>query len=46
MKNAQAYILIGKPEGKRSIGISMHIKEDNIKMNLKAVEIGSSCWLL
>jgi hypothetical protein len=31
-------IFVGKPEGKRPFGRPRHIWEDNIRMNLRAVE--------
>jgi hypothetical protein len=34
MRNAYK-ILVGKPEGKRPLGIPRHIREDNIRMDLK-----------
>ena len=38
-------VLIGKPEGKRPLGIPKHRWEDNIKMELQ--EVGRSCgdWM-
>jgi hypothetical protein len=36
--------LVGKPEGKRPLGRSMHRKEDNIKMDLQEVECGGGVW--
>jgi len=33
-------VLVGKPEGKRPLGISRHRWEDNIKLNLQEVEWG------
>jgi len=34
-------VLMGKPEGKRSLGRSRHRWEDNIKMGLQQVEWGA-----
>jgi hypothetical protein len=31
--------LVGKPEGKRPLGISGRIWEDNIKMDLREIEL-------
>jgi hypothetical protein len=44
MRNAYN-ILVGKPEGKRLLGRSRHIQEDNIRMDAR--EIGWECvgWL-
>jgi hypothetical protein len=36
-------VLVGKPEGKRSLGRSMRRWEDNIKMDLQ--EMGCGCGL-
>jgi hypothetical protein len=36
--------LIGKPEGKRLLGIPRHKWEDNIKMDLKEVGLGRVAW--
>jgi hypothetical protein len=41
-------VLVGKPEGKRTLGRPRSEWEDNIKMNLKEVEKGvwnESIWL-
>jgi hypothetical protein len=41
-------VLVGKPEGKRSLRKPRHGWEDNIKMNLQEVECGAwtgSSWL-
>ena len=37
-------VLIGKPEGKRLLGIPRHKWEDNIKMDLKEVGLGRGAW--
>jgi hypothetical protein len=39
-KNAYR-ILVGKPEGKRPLGWSRHSWDDNIKMDLREIELGS-----
>ena len=38
-------VLLGKPEGKRSLGILRHRWEDNIKMDLQEVGWGSMEWI-
>jgi len=38
-------ILVGKPEGKRPVGIPRHRWEDNIKMDLQEVEWGAWTWI-
>jgi hypothetical protein len=38
-------IFVQKPEGKRSLGISNHIWEDNIKMNLRDTEWKDVDWI-
>jgi len=38
-------VLVGKPEGKRPLGRSRHRWEDNIKMDLQAVEYGGMDWV-
>jgi hypothetical protein len=38
-------ILVGKPEGKRPIGIPRHRGEDNIKMDLQEVGCGVTDWI-
>jgi hypothetical protein len=35
VKIINAYILVGKPEGKRPLGRREHAWEDNIKLNIK-----------
>jgi hypothetical protein len=37
--------LVGKPEGKRSLGRPRHRWEDNIKMDLKEVGCGGMDWI-
>jgi hypothetical protein len=37
--------LVGKPEGKRQIGISSLRREDNIKMYLQEVGCGGMDWI-
>ena len=40
-------VLVGKPEGKRPLGKSMHRWEDNIKMDLQEVGCrGMDCIIL
>jgi len=36
---------VGKPEGKRPLGRSRHMWEDNIKMDLQEVENGGLDWI-
>jgi len=38
-------ILIGRPEGKRPLGRTKHRWEDNIKMDLREIEIDGSNWI-
>jgi len=41
-------VLVGKPEGKRTLGRPRHRWEENIKMVLQEVDVGSwtgSSWL-
>ena len=38
-------VLVGKPEGKRPLGRPRHRWEDNIKMDLQAVECGGVDWI-
>ena len=38
-------VLVGKPEGKRPLGISSHRWEDNIKMDLQEVGCGVMDWI-
>jgi hypothetical protein len=38
-------VLLGKPEGKRSLGIPRRRWEDNIKMDLQEVGWGSMDWI-
>ena len=45
-KGRGAYrILVGKPEGKRSLGRPRHGWEDNIKMDLQEVGGGCGDWM-
>jgi hypothetical protein len=37
-------ILVGKPEGKRSLGRPRHKWEDNIEMDLRDIEWGVMDW--
>ena len=38
-------VLVGKPEGKRSLGRSRCRREDNIKMDLQEVGCGGMDWI-
>jgi hypothetical protein len=38
-------VLVGKPEGKRPLGRPRHRWEDNIKLNLREVEIDGANWI-
>jgi hypothetical protein len=38
-------ILVGKPEGKRPLGIPRHCWVDNIKMDLRQIEWGGMDWI-
>jgi hypothetical protein len=38
-------VLVGRPEGKRPLGRSRHRWEDNIKMDLKEIEIDGENWI-
>ena len=38
-------VLVGKPEGKRSLGRPRHRWEDNIKTYLQKVECGGMEWI-
>jgi hypothetical protein len=38
-------VLVGKPEGKRSLGRPKHRWEDNIKMDLQEVGGGRGGWM-
>jgi len=38
-------VLVGKPEGKRSLGRFRHRRKDNIKMNLQEVECMGMDWI-
>jgi hypothetical protein len=39
------WVLVGKPEGKRPLGIPRHIWVDNIKMDLKEIGWGGMNWV-
>jgi hypothetical protein len=38
-------VLVGKPEGKRTLGRPRHRWEDNIKMNIQEMEGGCGDWM-
>jgi hypothetical protein len=38
-------ILVGKPEGRRPLGKSMHRWEDNIKIDFREVGFGDVDWI-
>ena len=38
-------VLVGKPEGKRPLGVPRSRWEDNIKMNLQEVVCGGMGWI-
>ena len=38
-------VLVGKPEGKRSLGRARHRWENNIKMDLQEVGCGGTDWI-
>ena len=38
-------VLVGKPEGKRTLGRHKHRWEDNIKMDLQEVGCGGMDWM-
>ena len=38
-------VLVGKPEGKRPLGILRHRWEDNIKIELQEVGCGGMDWI-
>jgi len=38
-------VLVGKPEGKRPLGIPSHRWEDNIKLDLQEVGYGGTDWI-
>jgi hypothetical protein len=40
-----AYILVGRPEGRRPLGRPRRTWEDNIKMDLREVEFGDVDWI-
>ena len=39
-------VMVGKPEGKRPLGRTRHRWEDNIKIDLQAVECGRMNWIM
>jgi hypothetical protein len=41
----QVRALVGRPEGKRPLGIPMHRWEDNIKLDLQEVAWGGMDWI-
>jgi hypothetical protein len=45
-ENRNAYrILVGKPERKRPLGMPRYMCVDNIKMNIREIECGSTEWI-
>jgi hypothetical protein len=38
-------VLVGRPEGKRPLGIPRHRWEDNIKMGLREIGIDEANWI-
>jgi hypothetical protein len=38
-------VLVGKPEGKRSLGRPRHRWEDNIRMDLQEIGVGCGNWI-
>jgi hypothetical protein len=40
-----AYILVGKPEGRRPLGRPRHRWEDNIKLDLREIGFGDVDWI-
>jgi hypothetical protein len=38
-------VLVGKPEGKRPLGRPRRRREDNIKVDLREIEIGVANWI-
>jgi hypothetical protein len=40
-----AYILVGRPEGRRLLGRPGHRWEDNIKMDLREIVCGDVDWI-
>jgi hypothetical protein len=38
-------VLVGRPEGKRPMGRPRHRCEDNIKMDLREIEIDGANWI-
>jgi hypothetical protein len=46
MEKINAYrVLVGKPEGKRLLGIPRRRRDDNIKMHLREVGWGGMDWI-
>jgi hypothetical protein len=41
-----AYILVGRPEGRRPLGRPSYRWEDNIKMDLREIGFGDVDWIL
>jgi hypothetical protein len=39
-------VLVGRPEGKRPLGMPRHRWEDNIKMDLREIVINGPNWIL
>jgi hypothetical protein len=37
-------VLIGRPEGKRPLGRPRHRREDNIKLDIREIEIDVTNW--
>jgi hypothetical protein len=44
-KRNSCTVLVGKPEGKRSLGRHRRRLEDNIKMDLTEIEFGDMDWI-
>jgi hypothetical protein len=40
-----AYILLGKPKGRRPLGRPRHRWQDNIKMDLREIRFGDVDWI-
>jgi hypothetical protein len=38
-------VWVGRPKGKRPLGISRHRWEDNIKLDLRGIEIDGANWI-
>jgi hypothetical protein len=45
VKRGAYRVLVGKPEGKRPLGRSMHTGKDNIKMDLQEVGWADIDWI-